>query len=418
VIFGQKRDNGSARQQGRGVIRNVLTVFLPVLVLCAAVFGVLQMAKLKPKPEDKAEAPRTAPVLTAMAQSRTLSLNIDSQGEVTPRTEIGLSNQVGGKIVYMSPSFIEGGHFNKGDVLLKLESADYDLRVTQAQANVAQAQTALTRELSEVDIAQQDWDDLGEGEASPLTLRAPQLAEARARLAASQAALDEAKLNQRRTVLRSSFRGRVREKTVSLGEYITPGQTLGRVFSIDVMDVKFPLTDNDLSKLGLGIGFVASKAAPGPDVKFSATIAGERHEWRGKLIRTSSGYDPKTRVLFAYAELQDPYGKGADRGTPFASGLFVGASIGGRGIEHGVVIPRTGLRGTDRVYIANSDNTLSIRKVKVASSTREQVVITGGLIPGEEIIISPVRSVAEGMKIEVAKKPGDLNAVVAVKDEN
>ena len=418
MVFGQKRHNGSDEPQGRSVIRRVMIAGLPVLVLVVAVIGVLQMARFKPKPTDKEEAPRMAPVLTAMAQSRTLSLNINSQGEVTPRTEIGLSNQVGGKIVYMSPSFIEGGHFNKGDVLLKLESADYDLRVTQAQANVAQAQTALTRELSEVDIAQQDWDDLGEGEASPLTLRAPQLAEARARLAASKAALDEAKLNQRRTVLRAPFRGRVREKTVSLGEYITPGQVLGRVFSIDVMDVKFPLTDNDLSKLGLGIGFVASKTVPGPDVTFSATIAGEPHIWKGHLVRTSSGYDPKTRVLFAYAEVQDPYGKGADNGTPFASGLYVSASIGGRGIEHGVVIPRTGLRGTDRVYIAKADHTLSIRQVKVASSTREQVVITDGLIAGEEVIVSPVRGVAEGMKIEVTKKPDNLNSVIAIKDEN
>ena len=307
----------------------------------------------------------------------------------------------------MSPSFLEGGQFRKGEVLLRIEGADYDLRVTQADANVAQAQTVLTRELSESDIARRDWEDLGEGTASPLSLRAPQLAEARARLAAAQAALDEAKLSQSRTVLYAPFNGRVREKTTSIGEYITPGQKLGRVYAIDVAEVKLPLTDKDLAKLGLGIGYAQSKTTPGPEVLLSATVAGQPHTWRGTLTRTDSGYDAATRVLFAYAELKNPYTSGSDNGTPLASGLFVDAQIEGRAIDGSVVVPRNALRGSDKVYIANDDGTLSIRQVIVASSDKQNVVLTGGLVAGENVIVSPVRGVAEGMKIEIAKTPAE-----------
>ena len=389
----------------RSIIMRILLFILPFLVLVAAVIAMIAMGSLKDKPEDKAEAPRTAPVLIASAESRTVQLSVYSQGEVRPRTEINLAAQVGGKISYMSPSFLEGGQFRKGAVLLRIEGADYDLRVTQADANVAQAQTVLTRELSESDIARRDWEDLGEGTASPLSLRAPQLAEARARLAAAQAALDEAKLSQSRTVLTAPFNGRVREKTTSIGEYITPGQKLGRVYAIDVAEVKLPLTDKDLAKLGLGIGFIQSKTTPGPEVIFSATVAGQPHTWRGTLTRTDSGYDTATRVLFAYAELKNPYTSGSDNGTPLASGLFVDAQIEGRAIEGSVVVPRNALRGSDKVYIANADGTLSIRQVIVASSDNQNVVLTGGLVAGENVIVSPVRGVAEGMKIEVAKTP-------------
>ena len=146
---------------------------------------------LKAKPDTKTQAPSAPPVIISKAEVRSVVLVVHSQGEVRPRTEINLAAQISGKIAYVSNDFLEGGHFNKGDVLIRIESADYDLRVTQARANVAQAQTVLTRELSESDIARRDWEDLGTGQATPLSLREPQLAEARAQLAAAEAGLGE-----------------------------------------------------------------------------------------------------------------------------------------------------------------------------------------------------------------------------------
>lgn len=409
MAFGKTKQRGITGKAPRGLLKRILTFCLPLLVLLFAVFLFLQMSNLKPKPETKTEAPRAAPVVTAQALQRDIQLSVQTQGEVRPRTEINIAAQVGGKISSISPNFLEGGQFSKGEILLRIESAEYDLRVTQAQANVAQARTVLTRELSEADIAQQDWEDLGEGTASALTLRKPQVAEARARLAANQAALEEAKLQQSRTVMRAPFDGRVREKLVDAGAFIGAGQQLGRIYAVDIMDVKLPLTDADLAKLGLGIGFKESNTQPGPTVIFSANIAGEPQEWTGRIARTDSGYDVSTRMLFAYAQLDDPYGKGASNGTPMASGLFVSAKIAGRSVSNSVIVPRNALRGTDTVFVANDDNTLSIRPVRVASSEREQVVIVGGLSSGETVITSPVRSVAEGMRIEIAQTPTGEN---------
>jgi len=404
---------GGGKKRG-GFLKKLIVGLLPLLVLIVAAFLFMQMGKLKPEPETKSEPARAAPVVTAIAEQKNISLSVNSQGEVTPRTEINFAAQVGGKIIYISPNFLEGGQFTQGEVLLRVDPSDFDLRVTQAQANVAQAETALTRELSEAEIAKQDWEDLGEGAPSALTLRQPQLAEARARLASVNAALEEAKLSQRRSTIRAPFTGRVREKLVARGEFISAGMKLGRIYAVDIADVKLSLTDTDLAKIGLGIGFKQTSKNPGPEVILTANVAGAEQEWRGIITRTDSSYDAATRVLFAYAEVKDPYGKGASNGTPLASGLFVNAAIGGRAIENGVVIPRNALRGTGSVYIANDDNTLSIRSVTVASSSRDQVVVTQGLSAGESVILSPVRSVAEGMKIEIAKpKAVEDDAVLA-----
>ena len=393
-----------------GFFKRSLKIVLPLAVMAMAIAGVMFMGKLKPKAETKNEPPTATPVVTAYAESRSVELSVNSQGEVRPRTEINLAAQVGGRVDWLAPGFLEGGRFKKGQVILRLESAEYDLRVTQAEANVAQAQTVLTREISESDIARRDWEDLGEGQASPLTLREPQMAEARARLAAAEAQLGEAELQQSRTVVYAPFNGRIREKLVSLGDTINPGQNIGRVYGVAIAEVKLPLTDTDMARLGLGIGFISTRSHPGPDVNLSAIVAGELRTWQGHIARVSSSYDSATRVLFAYAEVADPYGKGADNGVPLASGLFVNVKIDGREVVNSIVVPRTALRGSDTVYIANKDKTLSLRTVIVASSSREMVVISSGLTSGERVITSPIRGVADGMKIELADFTEDANS--------
>jgi len=393
-IKSNRNGETSVRRKSGFFVRS-LKFILPLLVLFGAIIGLMVMGMFKPKPETKDEPPRSTPVVTADAQARPV-------GEVRPRTAINFAAQVGGRVNWLAPGFLEGGQFKRGDVLMRLESAEYDLRVTQAEANVAKAQTVLTREVSESEIARRDWEDLGQGIASPLTLREPQMAEAKARIAAARAVLGEAKLQQSRTVLRAPFDGRVSERMVSTGDTLAPGQNIGRIFAVDIAEVRLPLTDTDMSRLGLGIGFIASTENPGPDAVLSAVVAGVPHTWQGRITRTSSSYDPTTRVLFGYVQVDDPYGKGADNGVPLAAGLFVSVKIAGREITDSIVVPRTALRGSDTVYIANADNTLSVRTVTIASSTREMVVITEGLSPGEKVITSPIRGVAEGMKIEIA----------------
>ena len=322
---------GKAKRSFTNRLKRLAIFILPLLVIFTGVAGFSLMGALKPKPETKTELPSATPVVTAKAQARSLELTVQSQGEVRPRTEINLSSQISGKIAYISDTFLDGGQFRQGDILLRLESIDYDLRVTQSAANVAQAQTVLTRELSESEIARRDWEDLGQGDATPLSLRKPQLAEAQAKLASAQAGLDEALLGQSRTIIRAPFHGRVREKTVSRAEYINAGQKLGRIYAIDIADVKLPLTDTDLARLGLGIGFKGTQARPGPDVIFSASIAGVAHNWRGRITRTDSAYDSTTRTLYAYAELKDPYGAGADNG--YTTGLWVICQRGNCGTD-------------------------------------------------------------------------------------
>ncbi|MEM9617766.1 MAG: efflux RND transporter periplasmic adaptor subunit [Pseudomonadota bacterium] len=394
-------------------VKRLVVFALPAVVLVGAIGANMAMSIFSPKPEEKEEVIKATPVVVAEAQAERVRLSVSAQGEARPRTQINLTSQVSGKINYVSPQFIEGGAFEEGDVLVRIEPAEFEFRVVQARANVAQARNRFASEEAEARIARKDWEELGQGEGSALALREPQMAEAEAALASARAILREAELQLERTTIRAPFKGRVQTQLANLGQFVRPGDNLGEIFSSDVMEVALPLTDSELGELGLTIGFRKDANNPGPDVVLTALVAGEPRIWRGRIAHTDSGYDRQTRVLFAYAEVDDPYGAGADNGAPLAAGLFVTAEIQGREIDNSVVVPRAALRGNDQVFVARDDDTLEIRKVAVASSDRNRAILIGGVEPGERVITSPVRGAADGIELAVAGSPASESTTLA-----
>ncbi|MEC9251119.1 MAG: efflux RND transporter periplasmic adaptor subunit [Pseudomonadota bacterium] len=385
--------------------------FFIIGVVIAAIIGVVFMLNATaPQPERANAAPRPVAVFVSEAQMDTVSLTVVSQGEARPRTQINLVPQVPGRITYVNPDFIEGGFFEAGETLVRIEDADYRLAVTRAEAQVAQAEQALAREQAESDLARSEWEELGEGEASSLTLREPQLAEARAQLAAARATLQDARLDLQRTRVSAPFAGRVRTKNADLGQFVSAGTPLGEVFSTDRVQIRLPLTDYDLGLLGIPVAFNAAEEGAGIPVTLSAVVAGQERSWNAEITRTDSAIDSQTRVLYAIAEVEDPYGSAAEGGSPLAVGLFLTAEIEGREVENVYVLPRAALRGENTIYVAEPGGRLSVRTVDVVTSNVENLIVSSGVRGGEMVVISPVRGANDGMRIQSLDNSGEVIA--------
>ncbi|WP_291891536.1 efflux RND transporter periplasmic adaptor subunit [Maricaulis sp.] len=385
--------------------------FIIIGVVVAAIIGVVVMLNATaPQPERANAAPRPVAVFVSEAQLDTVSLTVVTQGEARPRTQINLVPQVSGRITYVNPDFIEGGFFEAGETLVRIEDADYRLAVTRAEAQVAQAEQGLAREQAESDLARSEWEQLGEGEASSLTLREPQLAEARAQLAAARATLQDARLDLQRTRVSAPFAGRVRSKNADLGQFVSAGTPLGEVFSTDRVQVRLPLTDYDLGLLGIPVAFNAAEEGAGIPVTLSAVVAGQQRSWNAEITRTDSAIDSQTRVLYAIAEVEDPYGTAAESGSPLAVGLFLTAEIEGREVENVYVLPRAALRGENTIYVAEPGGRLSVRTVDVVTSNAESLIVSSGVRGGEMVVISPVRGANDGMRIQSLDNDGEVIA--------
>lgn len=390
------------------VLGRILLFGVPLTIVFGFIVVFVVLAATAPQPERADSTVRPAAVFIAEAEPEAVQLSVNTQGEVAPLIEIDLTAQVPGIITYVNPSFVQGGFFEAGEVLIQLEDADSRLAVTRAQALVSQRRQQMIREQAESELAREEWESLGEGEASALTLREPQLADARAQLAAAEASLAEARLNLSRTRISAPFDGRVRSKAADQGQFISPGSRLGRVFATETVEVHLPLSDGELTLLNMPLAFQASEAEPGPSVRLSAVIGGRERTWHGEIVRTDSVMNTQTRTLTAIVQVDDPYGAAAEAaGAPLAVGLFVSAQITGRSIDRAYVLPRSALRGADRVYVAELDGTLSVRQVDVIDSNPERVVIASGVSEGERVITSPVRGAIDGMAVRALDASGE-----------
>lgn len=373
----------------------------PVVVLLLG-FGMVQlMAASKPAPEKTEEKPRPVSLVFSEAREELIHLAVNTQGEVRPHTEIDLTPRVIGRILSISDSFAEGAGFEPGETLIELDDADYQLALARAKAGVAQAEVLLLQAQAVAAIKRKQWLDLHPNKTpTPLQVNQPQVAEAKAKYHSAEAEVANAELNLARTKIKLPFRGRVINRAAGVGQFVGANTPLGRVFATDRVEVRLPLTDAQLLELDLPMGFVASEQKPGPTVIFSAHVGAEQHQWHGRIVRTQAAVDQKTRLIYAVAEVNDPYGSGASHGTPMAVGLFVSAQVEGVQARTAVVVPREALRSADKIYVVNQDNRLNIRTVEVLSTSENRVVIAAGIADGERVVTSTVNNAVEGMEVQ------------------
>ena len=137
-----------------------------------------------------------------------------------------------------------------------------------------------------------------------------------------------------------------------------------------------------------------------PKVSFKASLGNRDYYWQGQIVRVDAAVDQATRLIYATAEVEDPYGLGATEGMPMAVGMFVNAEIEGVSEQPALVMPRLALRNQNKVYVINSENKLEIRTVSVISTSEERVLVSGGVNPGEHVVTSTLPNAVDGMDVE------------------
>jgi RND family efflux transporter MFP subunit len=366
-------------------------IFISILVA-----AVIIMAKPDIEPETQNIKPLQVRVIPAIKKE--VQMSVKSQGSVRAKTESEIVAQVSGVIQSISPSFVAGGFFNKGDMLIQLDSRDYKYRYTQAQYKVSQAELALKLEEQQADIAKTEWGQINEGAPPALVSREPQLAEARASLESAKAGLMQAQLDLDRTTIRAPFSGRVKSKNADIGRYVTPGMTLATVYSIDVAEVRLPLPDKDLKYLGLPFDFRHQlNSNSRPEVILSGEFAGENQTWLGKISHIEGEFDPRSRMIHLVARVSDPYSKQYE--APLTVGMYVHAEIMGKKVGGLIEIPRTALRNENQVLIVDDNSRIHFRNAEIFRIDGEDVYISGGIDNNELICVSQPKTVVDGMQV-------------------
>jgi len=377
-------------------------IALPLLVLAGCIAVGVILIKTAPKAERRPAEPSLPVVETIRAAPQAYGVTLESQGTVSPRTQSSLISEVSGRIVSIANELRSGGFFEPGQVLLQIDPRDYDNAVTIARSELAQTRLALKEEIARGEQARQDWQRLGlAGEPDQLALRRPQLDSARAAVAAAEARLAQAEIDLQRTRIEAPYAGRVLEKNVDVGQYVTPGTVLSRIYAVDYVEIRLPLSNRQLRYVDLPENYRDTETRPQPvPVDIKADIGGRTYTWQGRIVRTEGDIDTRTRQWFVVAQVDDPYAR-RDGRPPLKVGQFVTAEIEGRRLENVYVLPRVALRPGEEVVVVTPDRVTDRRSVEVLWETTERVVVRG-LNPGDDVVVSAATFVTNGTTVRLA----------------
>lgn len=374
-----------------------IKIGLPVIILIGAVVVASSMSGLR-KPPAKVEEQRL-PLLVnaAVLQPEDLTYRIASQGTVSPKLETTLISEVNGRIVAVSEQFVAGGFFKKGDLLIQVEQADYLTAVKAAEASLAGATAQLEEEKARGRVAESEWRSFTEGKAPALGLRQPQLASALASVQSAEAEVDRARRDLARTEIRAPYDGMVRSRNANLGQFISRGSQLGMIFGTELAEVRLPLTDTDFGFLPQGTARELSIP-----VTLKAVVAGVAQQWQATIVRTEGVLDERSRVIYAVAELADPYQRETNAGIPLQFGRFVQAEITGVEAAQMVRVARHLLRPGNQLLVVDEQNNLQFREVMVARADANFAYISAGFNASDRLIVSPVTNPLSGTIVRVS----------------
>lgn len=326
---------------------------------------------------------------------------IVATGNVQPVEDVMISAQVGGQVIHRSPEFIPGGFIKKGELLLQIDPSDYRNILALRESELLQRQTDLDVEMGRQEVAQQDLALIGvdtlSTEHKALVLRQPQLNAVRATVKAANAAVNQAELDLSRTTIRAPFDAHILMQNVTVGSQVAPGDNLGRLVGTENYWVILTVP---VSKLQWLI-FPRSEKDKGSPVKIRNNSAWPEGVFReGYLSKQVGALDDQTRLARVLVKIPDPLAQETENEglSELIIGAFVEAQVQGRLLENVVRLNRDYLRSNKTVWVMQ-DGKLSIRDVDVVLTDSEYVYIREGLNDQEQVVITNLSTVAEGISL-------------------
>jgi multidrug efflux system membrane fusion protein len=354
------------------------------LVCLASAFSTSCGKKVTAAPER----PPTSVTVSA-AESRDVPVYLDEIGKNGAFESVTVTPQVAGRIT--ERQFEDGANLAKGQLLFVIDPRPYKAQLDSAQANLAQAKAAL--ELAKIQfardeelvgtkaISKQDYD------TKKSTVDVDQ-----AQVEAAEAALETARLNLEYCYIHSPIEGRAGARLVDIGNVVQTNTTsLLLVQRLDPIYADFTITERDL-----------------PDV--------QRQMARGTLqaqIRLPSDGDEHVRegkVTFLDNAVQNATGTVNLRATVpnsdhhFWPGQFVNVRLVLATNKAAVMIPGEAAQISQKgpfVYVVKPDQTAELRVVTLGQRQGGNVVVTNGLVAGENVVLTGQLTVVPGGKVKV-----------------
>jgi multidrug efflux pump subunit AcrA (membrane-fusion protein) len=426
---------------------NKKLLFFPALAV--GVITLIVAVKLKPDLPVKPAGDRARLVDTIPLELKAMAPLAIGFGKVTPKIEWNAIAEVTGKVVYRHPLLEKGQVLQAGTEILRIDPLDYELKLVQAQADLKSAQTSLAKlhqeesnlkqtlkieknrlviankELerkqnlrkkgltSQSDVDQQTQSALSQRKLvldieNQIGLMPDEKRVAEALVKVNTSKVDEAQRSLEKTIITLPYDLRIADVQIEQNQVVNLQQTMVTGHGMDVMEVEAQLSIHDMQTLASSLGEFARDETGIPQPNKSSIQASIelssgnlKASWPAKVSRISETVDPNQATAGVILEIEQDYRNlNPTSVPPLVNGMFVRASIEGQA-NPSWVIPERALHG-NKIYLMDTDNTLTIKTVDIEYRRDNQVVIDGDLNQGDKLILNDLLPAINGMLLKEA----------------
>lgn len=349
-------------------------------------------------------------------ESKAHELTIEATGTAQAARTMNLKSEASGRITEVNKKFYPGARLKKGEVVARISTEDYKLKLMQAQIALSQSEISLVQEQAKGRAAQAELKALQKSilnakelteEQESLVLRAPQLQEAMANVEKAKLNLQQAQLDYDRSTVKMPYDGVLTATNVSVGDYVNGAAALASIVATDELWIKISLqpallqwigaTDEEYSKL---------------DVRVSYEIGGKTVERKARILSMLGEVESLGRMAQYVLAVDEPFGDPVSH--PLLVGTFVRAKISGRVPLESVKLARDYVHEGNLVYVS-ADNKLDVRSIVTPFKSDDYVYVTEGLKTGDRVITTLISSPVQGRKLRIK---GETTEVGEVSDDD
>jgi multidrug efflux system membrane fusion protein len=351
------------------------------------------------------------PVRVAVADTRDVSVAVNTIGTVLANSIVNIKSQVDGPL--LSVGFREGQMVKKGDLLFRIDPAPFEAALRQSQATVARDQAQLSSAQADADRAVMlaDRGIVSAQQRDQLVANSKALA---ATVAADQAAVERAQLNLDYTTIRSPINGKTGPYIVNPGNQVHANDAAGLVMITEIQPVKisFNLPQGNLPQLQdrMNEGQLIASVTVRSDVAVASANAADQPEADKnipiKVDFIGNTVDARTGTIELRATFENP-------DLRLVPGELVDVGIRLETLSQAVTVPREAVNvGQDGNYVFVVDDAMKaeMRPVKVLYEDQTIAAVGSGVKAGERVVTDGQLRVTPGGEVLVTQPPGAPSA--------
>src|SRR5205809_6298074 len=321
-----------------------------------------------------AKGPPAVPVTVALVAQETVPIELRAIGNVEAYSTVALKARVDGQIVEVN--FREGAPVKKGEILFRIDPRPYEAALRQAEANALRDVSARNQARSQ-DRRYQDLLEKNFVSKEAYAQIRPNAETAQAVAKASQAALENARLNLEYCTIRSPLDGYVGKALLQAGNLVKANDVspLVVINQVRPIYVNFAIPEQNLPEL-------RKYMAEGPlEVEVLPADPAQAHP-KGKLIFVDNAVDATTGTIRLRAQFDND-------DAALWPGQFVNISVRLYDQVDAIVIPTQAVQSGPEgqyVYVIGEDLTADVRRIGVLRTDGERSIVEKGLKQGERVV--------------------------------